>query len=723
VQETAVISHTNDLGAEVTTTAYMKYRGAGDETDLHTVTKVGDQLYANVPQPRYSGSPMGDPVLAMNPFSDGPGRHRTYLAGAEFASGAGGVVNLWHSDDGGKSGWTRRDVAESASFLDRPSIAVSWYAATRGYVYVSALTPGDRIHIYRSTDGGEHFTEPNPNGVSVANTAQSATLSVDSSTGEVYLFWVDWTGSGVIRVARSPQVDANLTPLQSLDFTSMQPLSITDGTLLRPVLQPQYQKYCDPDANSACDNLCSSDKLHCVKADSSIAQRYNALSRTFGIVWHQRNPADGRTDVKFASFNPGNFWSTPVTVNGVTAGDQWHPALDYDGTGDYLVTYYDRRNDSQSNMSYHLYGTRLSANGNRLGGDTRLTENASSVTALRLVPRNPGDNGLPNMNVHTMGEYHDLWFWNDHWTASYIFVPSGATDEVNLTTAMKGALTSAPADFNGDGVSDFVLYRHGTWLAFDRISGSQLWSRTLDTFTDGIPLPMDYDGDGRTDMTVYCPGRAWHFWSSSGAYRGIWIGVAGDIPVPGDYDGDGKDDIVVYRNGTWIAYDYDTASVKWSVTTDTFGDGIPLAMDYNGDGKSDFTVFRPGRAWHFYNAAGAYVKGIWIGYSDVVPVPGDYDGDGTEEVVVFRGGGAQLFYDFNTAQYVRGVWTGAASQNGEPLQPAPLDYDGDGSVDFTIFTGGQWVSFQDDGAYASGIIVGLPGDLAMSRRAHTRATP
>ncbi len=88
----------------------------------------------------------------------------------------------------------------------------------------------------------------------------------------------------------------------------------------------------------------------------------------------------------------------------------------------------------------------------------------------------------------------------------------------------------APADFDGDGVSNVTVYRSGTWLHTD-FSGVQTGVFT-GTGAGCIPLPMDYDGDGRIDFTQLCQG-AWHFYNPDGSYRtGVWVGaVAGDRPL------------------------------------------------------------------------------------------------------------------------------------------------------------------------------------------------
>ena len=92
----------------------------------------------------------------------------------------------------------------------------------------------------------------------------------------------------------------------------------------------------------------------------------------------------------------------------------------------------------------------------------------------------------------------------------------------------------------------------------------------------------DFDGDGTTDYTVFRPSEGmWYLVKSSDSQTSQtqW-GASSDVVVPGDYDGDGKTDLAVYRpsEGVWYikkSSDGTTAQQQWGASTD-----IPLKAGY-----------------------------------------------------------------------------------------------------------------------------------------------
>ncbi len=241
------------------------------------------------------------------------------------------------------------------------------------------------------------------------------------------------------------------------------------------------------------------------------------------------------------------------------------------------------------------------------------------------------------------------------------------------------------ADFNGNGASDFSVFRPSTGQWFVQNLGTVAWGAPGD-----IPVAGDYNGDGLTDRAVYRPSTGTWFVENQTAVS--W-GIPGDIPVPGDYLGAASTQRAVYRpsTGTWLVENQ--SPVVWGIPGD-----IPVPGDYNGDHVTDFAVYRPStNTW--------LVRGqspvVW-GMPGDIPVPADYDGNGTTDVAMYRPS--------------TGFWlvrSGVTTQWGVPGDiPVPGDYNGNGAADIAVFRPSTGVWFVQGQAATSW---GVAGDLPVPR--------
>jgi hypothetical protein len=231
-----------------------------------------------------------------------------------------------------------------------------------------------------------------------------------------------------------------------------------------------------------------------------------------------------------------------------------------------------------------------------------------------------------------------------------------------------GAPAAPPADFDGDGDTDFSVWRpsSGVWYVFGGLT--QQWGASED-----VPVPGQFDADAATDVAVWRPSNG--FWYVFGGAAQQW-GASTDVPVPGDYDGDGDTEFAVWRpsNGFW--YVSGGATQQWGMSGD-----VPVPADYDGDGDTDIAVWRPSNGfWYVFDG----LSQQW-GASEDVPVPGQYDADPATDIAVWR--------PSNGFWYVLG---GVSQQWGAPTDiPVAGDYDGDGDTEFAVWrpSTGFWYVF------------------------------
>lgn len=145
---------------------------------------------------------------------------------------------------------------------------------------------------------------------------------------------------------------------------------------------------------------------------------------------------------------------------------------------------------------------------------------------------------------------------------SKILAPGNTEPEQFDVVAMDDFIYGEPrsldyhsSDFDGDGTSDFSVYRPSTGQWFVLNSGSNTFTASFFGTTGDVPIDGDFDGDRLADLTVFRPssGIWYRLNSSDGGFSQFPWGTDGDKPVPGDYDKDGKTDIAVWRpsDGTY----------------------------------------------------------------------------------------------------------------------------------------------------------------------------
>lgn len=265
-------------------------------------------------------------------------------------------------------------------------------------------------------------------------------------------------------------------------------------------------------------------------------------------------------------------------------------------------------------------------------------------------------------------------------------------------------------DWNGDGVSDYVVTRYAFTWPYDPnvvevLSGLDdrvLMHASFPPFVgagEDIASNLDTDGDGRPDLLVSVyrelPQGGVYVISNRGVLRyRLPTNGCGRLGAIGDVDRDGCDDFAYSDSdaqlpgGAVRVVSGRAGQRLYTVSGDVIGDGLGTGMivgcgDVDGDGIPDFAVSNSG-AWNangmlrvFSGRQGATIRTIRkgfgpnnqpAGWGEVLASGFDLDQDGIQDLVV---GGCQYFCD--TARSVGNRLYVYLLRNGHEVEICPPD--------------------------------------------------
>ncbi|UJS22401.1 MAG: VCBS repeat-containing protein [Candidatus Brocadia sp.] len=170
-------------------------------------------------------------------------------------------------------------------------------------------------------------------------------------------------------------------------------------------------------------------------------------------------------------------------------------------------------------------------------------------------------------------------------------------------------------DLDNDSQHDKIAWRSsdGTWFYKLSSENFQIIHSTQWGLPNDIPFVDDFNGDRITDFVVYRENGDFPIWALLYDYTKSWgatdnyeikqWGLKGDIPVPADFNKDGKAEITVWRSseGNWYVLnsgtfeDNDWYVVQWGLPEDK-----PFSADIDNDGFADMCVWRNSTKMYYF---------------------------------------------------------------------------------------------------------------------------
>jgi hypothetical protein len=325
-----------------------------------------------------------------------------------------------------------------------------------------------------------------------------------------------------------------------------------------------------------------------------------------------------------------------------------------------------------------------------------------------------------NNDISTGNNRSHISFFAEPLDTYYVAVGNGPGSGAGGTIKMdmSPAITRSSPDFDGDGVTDFAVYRpsDNTYYIATSREGSMIFHKWGSPGDIVVPanITKQYK-PAQTDFIVFRPSTGyWHMLNTDSPgtlMRSVHFGHADDIPVVGNFTNSADPDVAVYRpsDSTWYFENINApffSAIKYGLPGD-----IPVAGDYDNDSGTDIAVFRPSNGNWYITSSQVHAYEIHWGQAGDIPLRGDYDGDGISDICVFR--------PSDGAWYIRrsrngGFQSMSWGQAGDI--PVAGDFNADGYYDYAVFrpSTGYWhVHFNGVTAPDVSFHWGMQGDVPL----------
>lgn len=389
--------------------------------------------------------------------------------------------------------------------------------------------------------------------------------------------------------------------------------------------------------------------------------RDDILSRN--IIFYGR--ADGTFDrVPLPGGSPVNYNMVPAKLNGdnnwdiVEINSDSYAAYISDGAGGFSRTVYQHNFGTSSRWKFEDFSGDGKAD--LYIADVKYNIFGEGVFWLRgNTCRSFGETKFANFDGNNIAEVATWRSNNGNWSSKNAVWNNSGNANAAVQQWGLGSLgdVPAPGDFDGDGKTDYAVYRTNSGVWYILRSSDSSWVSISFGITGDIAVPNDYDGGGTNDIAVFRPSDGnWYIrFSETQEFQTIHFGASGDKPVPADYDGDGKTDLAVYRpsSGNWYSLkssDGNFTVRSWGIESDK-----PVPADYDGDGRADHAIYRDGVWWILKSSDNSSVAIAW-GTAGDIPVP-VYRNSISADLTYYRPSNSRWYsLDYN---YLQGIQLGA----------------------------------------------------------------